>query len=166
MKNNDKAKRLLNTLEAETTLLDRYKRGQEELRVYLKEKEWEEMSRLLERMELLSQEISNVEDRRHSLFLELTTLYGLPKEVDFYQLVIRLPKDVQEPMAEAYRQMKLIVTQIEGISVAIDVYIRSVGEVMNQVLGECYPHRKGNIYSRNGRTVPVNSNPMILNRSL
>lgn len=166
MKNSDKARRLLNTLEAETTLLDRYKRGQEELRIYLKEKEWEEMSRLLERMEMLSQEIATVEDRRHAIFLDLSASYGLPKEVDFYQLVVRLPKEIQEPMAETYRNMKLIVTQIDGISVAIDVYIRSVGEVMNQVLGECYPHRKGNIYSRNGRTVPVNSNPMILNRSL
>ncbi len=92
--------------------------------------------------------------------------YGLPRAVDFYQLVVRMPQDVQEPLAEAYRRIKITVTQIEGISLAIDVYIRSVGEVMNQVLGEFYPHRKGNIYSRHGRSVPVNSNPMIFNKSL
>ena len=166
MKINEEIKRLLDTLEVEATLLDRYRRGQEELRVYLKERQWEEMTRLLERLDLLSQEISQVEERRYSLFESLAAHYGLPRAVDFYQLVVRMPQDVQEPLAEAYRRIKITVTQIEGISLAIDVYIRSVGEVMNQVLGEFYPHRKGNIYSRHGRSVPVNSNPMIFNKSL
>lgn len=160
------ARRLLHTLEAEAALLDRYKKGQEELRFYLKERKWEEMNHLMERMDMLSHEISTVEDRRNGIFLSLVDQYGLPKEVDFYQLVVRLPKEFQDPLAEQYRKMKLIITQIEGISLAIDVYIKSVGDVMNQVLGEVYPHRKGNLYSRNGKSVQANSNAMIFNKAL
>ena len=166
MSDNDKAQRLVNTLEAEVVLLERYKEGQEELRVYLKDKEWAEMSRLLDRINLLAREISTVEERRHTLCLELKELHGLPEEDDFYRLVVRLPKELQKPLAEAYRNMKLIVTRIAGTSAAIAVYIRNLGEVLNQVLGECYPHLKGKIYSRKGRPVAVGSNPLILNRSL
>jgi len=166
MDKSNESKRLLNTLEAEATLLNRYKKGQEELRFYLKERKWEEMTHLMERMDMLSHEISNLEDRRHGIFLSLADKHGLPKEVDFYQLVIRLPQEFQEPLAEQYRKMKLTITQIEGISLAIDVYIRSVGDVMNQVLGEVYPHRKGNLYSRNGKSVQANSNAMIFNKAL
>lgn len=161
----DKAKRLMDTLEVEVVLLDRYKKGQEELRVYLEEKEWEEMSRLLGRMDLLTREISTVEERRHALCLELEELKGLPKGGDFYRLVVRLPEELQNSLSESYRSMKSIVNQIRGISAAIALYIRSVGEVVNQVLSECYPHLKGRIYSRDGRTVAAGPSPMILNQS-
>ena len=82
MKINEEIKRLLDTLEVEATLLDRYRRGQEELRVYLKERQWEEMTRLLERLDLLSQEISQVEERRYSLFESLAAQKGLSDKVE------------------------------------------------------------------------------------
>jgi len=158
--------KLLDTLSTETLLLEKYRDREEELRIYMKEKDWQGMNQLLERLDLLSNEINSLDQRRDLIFHELLGEYGVRETGDFYQLVIRLPQPWQEKLAAVFRRMKVTITQIEGISWAIDVYIRTIGESMNQILNEFYPHRKGKIYSRTGHSVPVNSNPMILNREL
>ncbi len=161
---NKRTQKLLDTMRTQILLLEKYRDREEELRQFMKEQNWEDMNLLLERLDLLSHEINSLDTRRDLIFNELLQEYGMVGKKDFYQLVVRLPEIYRDELADAFRKMKVTITQIEGISWAIDVYIRSIGDSVNQILNEFYPHRKGNIYSRSGHSVPVESNPVILNR--
>ena len=165
-KSEKKMQKLLDTLTTETVLLEKYRDREEELRMYMKEKNWQDMNQLLERLDLLSNEINSMDTRRDILFKEMLEEHGVNQKGDFYQLVVRLPQPYQDKLASVFRRMKVTIAQIESISWAIDIYIRTIGDSMNQILNEFYPHRKGKIYSRNGRQVPVESNPLIFNREL
>ncbi|MBI9103390.1 MAG: hypothetical protein JEY99_13310 [Spirochaetales bacterium] len=163
---NRKTGKLLDTMQTQNLLLKKYRDREEELRQFMKEQNWDEMNLLLERLDLLSNEINTLDIRRDFIFNELLDDAGIEGKRDFYQLVVRLPINYREELAAEFRKMKIIITQIEGISWAIDVYIRSVGDTVNQVLNEFYPHRKGNLYSKTGVSVPVESNPVVFNREL
>lgn len=157
---------LMTALEVEGVLLDRYKREQEELRTQIRRKSWEDVRRILERIELLATEVNRIEDRRHHHYTELSKCYHLSEEDSFYKFASRVPGEFKGAMIRHFRIIKQLVAQIRSEAIALDVYIKSMGEVISRVLGEFYPHRRGRIYTRGGTSEEVTPNPVVLNRSL
>ncbi|MDR1894827.1 MAG: flagellar export chaperone FlgN [Spirochaetales bacterium] len=158
--------KLLNIMLTENRLLEKYRDRIEELNVFIQEKDWEKIQELLGRLDLLSREIQTMDKRRDSSLMKVKESLALPPEAPFYTVLAALSRNMDHPLAAPYRAMKNLIIQIQGILRAIEIYIRTMGESVNQIISQFFPHQKGKIYARDGQSAPVNSMPLLINRQL
>lgn len=157
---------LAEVMENECKLLTQLRNAETELKGSIHAKDWEGLDRVMKQMELLSENLADLESSRHEAYETLRDGMGLPFDATFYQVIVRLPPDFRDHLAELYRTMKFTIFGIQAITYCIDEHVQTINGTMHQILNELYPHRKGNIYSKEGRSRQADSNPLLVNRSL
>ncbi len=157
---------LVRFMAEEVDLLGRIAELEVRLKSCVLERNWKGLETALRRMNPIAQKLAQVEEERNLSFRKLQASLGLGEEAGLYHVVVLLPYDHRERLAEAYRRLKLSVIAIQGITGNIDAYLRNVTGEMQAVLSELYPFRKGKIYSRRGKSKPVESTPMVISQRL
>jgi predicted transcriptional regulator len=154
--------KLAKIMEEQIELIKRYCDSEKQLRECLFEKDWKSLEETITTLQPLTDRVNELETERNSLFEQLREDLGEEKTASFYQVIIHLPEEERDALAALYRELKMAVFHMQGITNSIDVYINSMSETMNYVLDELLPHRKGKIYARDGKPTQKDANPLVI----
>lgn len=127
---------------------------------------WTRLELARRKMSPILTEIAEVEAERHTAFLKLQKAVGEEPDAGFYEVLVHLDREIRERAADAYRTLKFTVLKIQGLTDSIDIYLKTITGVMQEILSELFPFRKGNIYTRRGTKRQVQANPMLISRRL
>ncbi|MBT3276209.1 MAG: hypothetical protein HN368_23885 [Spirochaetales bacterium] len=158
--------RLLGLMKRELELLETFRGAELELKNSINEKDWDSLDTSVNKMNLLSIELVDIEESRNTAFHELRELIGENKDAGFYQVIVHLPPEERELLAELYRAMKFTAVGIQAVTYCIDEHVQTINGTMHQILNELFPYRKGNMYSKEGKRREIEQNPMVVNHHL
>jgi len=129
-------------------------------------KDWDDLDDCMRRMNGLSKELTAVEEKRNRAFLDLQDLVGEREQGGFYQVIVHLPAEEREALADLYRAMKFAAVGIRSVSYCIDEHLKIINGTLQGILNELFPHRKGNLYSKQGERREAADDPMVVNHRL
>ncbi len=158
--------RLDSVLEREIALLGEFGGNEEAIRSSIFENDWSGLERMLRACEPIVEAIDNLEKERSGLFDDLKRILREDPSAGFYQVIVRFPHEERERSSTLYRSLKREVLKIQGITWSIDAHVQSVTAVMQQILNEQFPHRKGRLYCRKGNATKPQETAIVFNRSL
>lgn len=153
---------LIDTMKRELELLTLYAVHEEKIQGFIKNKNWKSLEKHIRDMDALSMSIQTVEEERVALFHASRIGMGLPEDAGFYQLAVRYPEAEREELAALYRNLKLSLLRIHGITECIDSYSRTAIDMVQQALKDLFPYRKGDIYSKRGKSLPLEGDALII----
>ena len=158
--------RLRECMSGELELLVAFREAELALKDGISRKDWDGLERCIHQMKTLSTDLVEVEARRNGAFRDLQDLVGEKEEAGFYQVIVHLPPDERETLAELYRAMRFAAVGIRSVTYCIDEHLKTINGTLQQILNELFPHRKGNLYSKQGERREAQGNPMVVNHSL
>ncbi len=157
---------LLEAMKQEHALLERFKSAEMGMTEAIRNKDVDRLELCMKTMEGLSDSLVQIEEQRHIAFLKLRDAVGEDQDASFYQVIVHLPVDTRDRLAELYRSMKFAVVGIQAVTSCLDEHVKSVNGTMQQILNELFPHRKGNMYSKEGKRCEAESSPLVVNQRL
>lgn len=155
---------LIDTMKRELELLSLYAVHEEKIQGFIKNKNWKFLEKHIRDMDALSLSIQTVEEERVGLFRAAVAELGLPGDAGFYQLAVRYPEAERDELAALYRNLKLALLRIHGITECIDSYSRTAIDMVQQALKDLFPYRKGNLYTKRGKSLPLEGDALIISR--
>ncbi len=158
--------RLHTYMVSELKLLEAFREAELDLKNRINNKDWDGLERCILKMKSLSDDLIVVEENRSKAFSDLQDLVGEKEEAGFYQVIVHLPSEEREPLAELYRAMRFAAVGIRSVTYCIDEHLKAINGTLQQILDELFPYRKGNLYSKHGERREAEGNPMIVNHSL
>ena len=156
--------RLLAYMKLEFETLEAFRETELELKNGITRKHWDGLEQCIRKMKLISADLVDIEDKRNRAFIELRDLVGESDGAGFYQVIVHLPVDERELLAELYRAMKFSAVGIRSVTYCIDEHLQTINGTLQQILNELFPYRKGNLYSKHGGRREAHNNPMIVNQ--
>ena len=158
--------RLTQAMTRECTLLAAFHDAENTMRGRIQCKDWDGLELVMDEMTELADDLVTTEGDRHAEFEKLRTSVKESGEASFYQVVVHLPRTEREQLSDLYRLMKSSVFGIQAEGYCMDQEVRNVNDTMHSILGELYPHRKGNIYSKQGAKTQTGANPVLFDHEL
>ena len=158
--------RLVDSMTKEHELLVHFKSTEDEMTDAIRRKDVSKLETCIKAMAELSDVLVAIEEKRNTVFSTVREEFGEPPDASFYQVIVHLPTDMRDQLSELYRSLKITVVGIQAVTSCIDEQVRSATGTMQQILNELFPHRKGNMYSREGRRRETDSNPLVVNQRL
>ena len=158
--------RLKGHMERECSLLSRFYECETAMRDRIESRDWDGLEATLEDLAKLADLLVETEIERHFAFEDLRKAVGEGEEATFYQVVVHLPPEEREKLSGLYRAMKFSLFGIQTTTRCMDEHVSTINEVMHNILGELYPHRKGRIYSARGAQLDSGTNPILIDREL
>ncbi len=153
-------------MERECVLLSGLYEKQVTLKEKIHTKDWNGLEETMSEMSDLADELVTVDKQRQLSYEKLQSHVSQDEETSFYGVVVRLPERERARLSDLYRKMKLSVLGIQTVTYCIDDHVQTINDTMHRILGELYPHRKGNIYSSEGMKREAAGNPLLFDRSL
>ena len=157
---------LITVIEEETALITRFAAMQGHLQDIVVEREWTGLEKAIGNLQRLSEKIEELEQKRYRQFCTFQASLGADQNESFNQVISRLPFAERQELLNLYRKLKIAVIRLKGSSGRLGYYVRSLSDSTSQVLEELFPHRKGRLYSRLGRTKAVAGESIVLDRKL
>ncbi len=160
------AQQLATHMKRECALLSEFHEAETTMKQRIGEKDWNGLEAIIGEMTRLADDLVDTENLRHAAFERLRLAVGESRSAGFYQVVVHLSSEDRAMLAGLYRTMKLSVLGVRATGCRVDQHARTINETLHDVLGELYPHRKGNLYSAHGSKIESGSNPLIVDREL
>ena len=126
-------------MEKEVKLLESFGEKEERIRAFIFDNDWSGLERVLKEVEPISEEIDLLEKRRNELFCSLKEALGKGPEEGFYQTIVHFSPEEREKSSLLYRNLKLSVIKIQGITWSIDAHVKSITCLMQKILNEQLP---------------------------
>lgn len=158
------ARSLARAMEVEAGLLNDYSARLQELQRIIGQRDWDAVEKNIAVLRNLAGEVETAEAARVEAFRALKAEHLLPAEERFDEVAERLEPPDRDVLRELSRRLKIGVVRVKGSSGLLGYYVRSALEARRQVLEELYPHRKGRLYSRSGRTRSTADESLMLDR--
>lgn len=162
----DPVRKLCQIMDRETELLNIYFMREKELFEAVTNRNWKELENCIKKLEKIGEGISSVEDEREKSLNFLRGEYNAGSRERFYTFLQRLPEVTRSDLAESFRNMKLAVFRLQALDSQIQGYLRSAAATLKDILEEIFPHRKGTMYCKKGKTSEPETNPMFISRHL
>jgi hypothetical protein len=138
----------------------------EKVREHIFSHDWQALSKGLQEMDDASHRVTEIEAERNEIFGELRYLVGAKEGSGFYSVVVRLEPELRDSLSALFRNLKVEVLQLQGITWSIDAYVKSMCETIQEILRTAFPHRRGTMYEKSGKKRDLGSDPLVLNRRL
>lgn len=168
---------LKKALRQEAQVLTEFAAGQKRLQELIGKRQWTRLDGQIEELKSLASRAETLEEQRHSSYRQLKADLGLGDEPPgrageaaggiarrFEDVVTRLPGPERDELFALYRQLKLAVIRVKGNAGLLGFYLRSLSGTLQKVLEELFPHRKGRIYSRSGKTRETGDDSLVVYR--
>ncbi len=150
----------------EIQLMERFFKLEEELQAAVKSKRWTELDRRLESLRKVSASIEMSDKKRDRFFAALKAHLGLPRDRSFAEVVSFFDEKIQDEMLKLHTNLKLGVLKVKSSTGRLGYLFRVLSDSMDEVLTEVFPHRKGKIYSPNGKAKKYTEDSFVVNHSL
>ena len=135
---------IINLLETQTVHINALAECEKQLQKSVVEKDWNTLQGILAHMEVVSEKITTIEEKRKQKFSTM----GTGSFSRFFEL---LPHDYQERFSHEYRKLQIAVLRLQGITASMDTYLRSAIVSTQTILREIYPESCSSEYSENGK---------------
>jgi hypothetical protein len=150
----------------EAALLITFAGMEEEMQRLVGERHWDSLESNILRLRKKTDAIDKAEEERVHSFQMLKVVVGIPEDASFFKLLPFIPEEKRRNMTEAYRNLKLAVYAVKGATLRLSYYFQSYSETVKKVMGEIFPHRKGKMYSQNGRPTKTIDERLVLDKQL
>ena len=154
----------LDSMKTELDLLELFKALEIRMKESIQLKDWQSLQTVMKEMVDLSDRMVVIERKRQDEYERLRTGFGVEENAGFYQVIVHLPRELRDELAGLYRNMKFTVLSLQAVTECMDDQVRSVNSTIHEILGELFPHRKGNLYSKEGKSREVDPNPVVVNQ--
>jgi len=153
-------------LHGEISLFSAFSALLEKIRFQVKNRKWQELENTIDTINKTGEDICTIENTRHVAFCILKEKYGLPPDAPLKLLSPFLGSEWGKRITTLSVKLKLEVIKVQSQAKGLNCYIRSVSGFLTRFFEEVYPHTKGKIYSRQGKTKDNTENPYIVNKQL
>ncbi len=153
-------------MKAEVGLFRRFIDLGEELNSTVKDRDWTRLDSVLDRMSDVSGEIERTENDRHRCYEQLKQDLGLESHESFGALLSCLDEAPSRDLSALHGQIKQALLSLKSMSNGLFYYFKCMHDSVNQVLGEIFPHRKGKLYSHQGRAREGSEEAMMVDKEL
>ncbi|MBI9099186.1 MAG: hypothetical protein JEY91_11945 [Spirochaetaceae bacterium] len=137
------------------------------MKKFILEKEWIFLQRAFENVQQVSDKIEKTDSERDNLYEELCSLTGSDKNDSFYTVISKIHKNTNNEMTDIYRIVKHEACSIKVLNEGFNRFLQSRKNVINEIMEELIPDRKGTIYNRKGfSSHDGSSSSLIVNRHL
>ncbi len=150
----------------EIQLMERFFELEEKLQEAVKSKRWSELEKRLNALKKISLNIEMADKKRDRYFAALKGLLGIPPDRSFNEIVRFFDKELQDELLRIHTELKLGVLKVKSSTGRLGYLFRVLSDSMNEILTEIFPHRKGKIYSQNGRAKSYSEESFVVNQSL
>lgn len=157
---------VVETLSAQLTMMNTLAEQEAELHRRMMEREWDEVTPLIDTMGQMSDAVVEAENRRHDAYCRLRRHLGLNDGSGFGEVLAALNDEDRRKLAELYRQLKLAVIRLQSLAGGVDRYVRTMMATTREIIQEAYPHRSGATYRRDGNHSAQAGEALVLNHHL
>ncbi|MFW5812265.1 MAG: flagellar export chaperone FlgN [Alkalispirochaetaceae bacterium] len=154
------------TLRAQLTMMNTLAEQEAELHRLMLEREWEDVTPLIETMSEMSDAVVEAENQRHDAYCLLRRHLGLNDSSGFGEVLAALDDEDRRCLADLYRQLKLSVIRIQSLAGGVDRYVRTMMATTREMIREAYPERAGGAYGRDGAHSVQAGEALVLNHRL
>ena len=147
---------LRGTMERETVLFTDLRDEMDRLKEVFQGKKWTASLTVAQGIERFAEKLEEADIERDSAFVELRDALGLPREMTFSAILPRLPDVERRGLEAGWRDLRMSVVRLKTATSRMRYSAEALADTFNKALEEIFPHRKGKIYSRRGKTTSVN----------
>jgi AcrR family transcriptional regulator len=162
----DPVRDLCRIMDRETELLNTYFAEEKELFAAVTSRDWNNLENSIRRMEETGESIAALEEKRETALTVLRGIHNADDRERFYFFLQKLPEETRSVLAESFRSMKVAVLRLQALDNQIQGYLRSAATTLKEIVEEIFPHRKGTMYCKKGKTSEPEANPMFISRHL
>ena len=165
---------LKKAMRGEADALNEFAAGQKRLQELIGKRHWTRLEGQIEELKSLASRAETLEDQRHNAYRQLKDDLGIAEDPTrkpgtedargFEEVVSRLPAGERDELFALYRHLRLALIRVKGNAGLLGFYLRSLSETLQKVLEELFPHRKGKIYSRSGKTRETGDDSLVVCR--
>jgi hypothetical protein len=147
---------LKGSMERETELFTELRNEIDRLRDVFQGKKWTASLTVAQGIERFAEKLDEADLARDSAFVELRDGLGLPRETTFSAILPRLPENERSGLEASWRDLRMSLVRLKTATSRMRYSAEALADTFNKALEEIFPHRKGKIYSRRGKTTTVN----------
>jgi hypothetical protein len=148
----DKIINLKASMERELLLIKEFNERYNHLRTAVQEKKWPELQNILKDCGRTSRDVVVIEERRAGLTDELYTVFNLPKERNFFELVTFCPEDLRDELKKNYLELRAEVYRMKCRLKSLEAYSRVRMQLVEEVISKAQIMQSGgNPYMRQGK---------------
>ena len=155
---------LLNILADEERLLAAYVEKLKRLNQSVCRRKWADIETVIPELSNLSQRIDNKDTEREQLLTALYSQENGPAKKSLLEILPAYPEDKKNAFLSHYENIQSLLFRIKTITDTIDHYLKTVSFSISQILEGVFPHRKGKIYSSNGRMTNINDDTVMIDK--
>jgi hypothetical protein len=142
---------LKRTLRAEARTLKDFAELQKGLQQAISKRKWTELNKEIDALRQLAEKIETLEEERIQAYQTLKSSLHAGEKESFTEIVAHLPAKDRDELLTLYRHLKAAVIRVKASAGLLNYYVQSMSEALRQILEELFPHRKGKMYSRDGK---------------
>jgi hypothetical protein len=146
----DRIEDFSHTMRKEAALFEMILAEEKLMTAAIRERKWEHLEKAIRTIDSMESDLKGIESDRESLFSELCRESGQGVDCNFYQWAVRLPPELRDEITETYRGLKTRAFAARAQGAAIANYLSESKSVLNGIMEELFPHRRGRIYDRRG----------------
>ena len=158
--------KLKQEMKIEVQLLDNFFELEENLHNAIYDKKWPLLEGLISNLKGTGSDIEIADEKRDQYFTAVKKYIGLPVTSGLSELLENVEEEQGEEIKKLQRDLKIRVVKVKGSTGRLGYVFRSLSESLNDILGEVFPHRKGKIYSMQGKPTDYADESLMVNRNL
>jgi len=158
--------KLKQEMKIEIQFLDKFFKLEEDLHSAIYNKKWPLLEGLISRLKSTGSDIEIADEKRDQYFTAVKKHIGLPVTSGLSELLENVEAEQGEEIKKLQRDLKIRVVKVKGSTGRLGYVFRALSESLNDILGEVFPHRKGKIYSMQGRPTDYADESLMVNRNL
>ncbi len=153
---------LKQALRQEAQTLKDFAALQKNLQQAISKRQWAELNKEIDALRCLADKIEVMEENRLQAFELLREALNAEQREGFTAVVVRLPAAERDELISLYRSLKAAVIRVKASAGLLSYYIGSMSDALRQIIEELFPHRKGKLYSRAGKTREAGDESLML----
>lgn len=137
-----------------------------DLKLALKDRDYENLFKSIEEIDSFSENIRVVEADRDREFSLLKKQYGLMADCEFRDFLDSLEFDDKFVLSQLHQTLRLEVMRVQGVFWSINAFMETASETISVALSSLRKGMFSNVYNRYGSMNDYSSVPVLLSKEL
>ncbi len=157
---------LRNVLEEEIGLMTHIAKLQDQALRCVELKNWPDLEHALDSLQNVSIQLETLDTERERQVDKLRSDLGGAENESFLELVSRFSQEEQTHFLKLYRSVRVQAIRLKAGAGRLGYFVRVLSDSVRESVEELLPHRKGNLYSRSGRSNALREEAVVFDQEL
>jgi len=151
----------------EISLFSQYREELGKMQANVQEKDWISLQKSSEKAKVISDLISEKDQKRDDIYRVLCELTSSTKEDSFYSVTAKAYGSRNQELCDIFRIVKNEARSLKVLNKSFEKFIHNRKNLVSEIMEELVPDRKGSIYNRRGlASHDISSSSLVLNKHL